>query len=464
LLFLKLKTIMLFRFLKYVQPVWYFNLSSKSTLPLFVDYTKIDSSYKELIKYDSAYSSTEGSLRDAAYQAWHKGIVLFDPSLQLSNSGNLLPVEDEYRFVRKYYNSIWSVYVLVIRLLSFHNPFGEVRSFFKAYNLQRSDLYKNVYNWEDYHSFESELVKREPLVSVIIPTLNRYEFLKDVMLDLESQSHKNFEVIVIDQSEPFQKGFYEGWNLKLQAIHQYEKALWLARNTAIRLAKSEFILLYDDDSRVEPDWIAQHLKCLDFFKVDISAGVSLSVIGAKIPTNYSFIRWADQFDTGNVLIKKDVFRKIGLFDRQFERQRLGDGEFGLRAYLAGCIGISNPYAKRIHLKVAKGGLRQMGSWDGFRPTKITSPRPMPSVIYLSKRYFGKDMAIYDLLIKVPSSVLPFKYKRNTTLLVVGSLLAILVFPFILFQVIKSWKIANGMIKRGPVIDRLPCPDEQYRFV
>lgn len=100
----------------------------------------------------------------------------------------------------------------------------------------------------------------------------------------------------------------------------------------------------------------------------MSSGVSLSTVGAEIPENYSYFCWSSQLDTGNVLLKKDIFRKIGLFDRQFEKQRMGDGEYGLRAYLAGYKNISNPKAKRIHLKVSQGGLRvKGGSWDAWRP-------------------------------------------------------------------------------------------------
>ena len=66
-----------------------------------------------------------------------------------------------------------------------------------------------------------------PLVSVIIPTLNRYVYLKDVFQDLEKQTYKNFEVIVVDQTEPFQEEFYQGWNFNLIYWHQKDKALLL---------------------------------------------------------------------------------------------------------------------------------------------------------------------------------------------------------------------------------------------
>jgi glycosyltransferase involved in cell wall biosynthesis len=443
----------IFRFYRYLQPIWYFNLCAQSQTPYWVDYRKLANEDRRLIDFDSGYTTKTGALRDAAYQALQKGVICFNPEHRLGLVDSVALV-DEYRFVRKYFNPFWGIYVLVIRILTLHNPFHELRAFLLSLKVERSRLFEFQSDSTRYEEFDSGLIRSQPLVSVIIPTLNRYVYLKDVLGDLQNQTYKNFEVIVVDQSEPFQKDFYNGWDLRLNVIHQREKALWQARNFAIKLANGEMVLLYDDDSRVENSWINEHLKCLDFFNADFSAGVSLSRIGARIPENYSIFRWADQFDTGNVMIRKGVFRKIGLFDRQFEKQRMGDGEFGLRAYLCGIIGVSNPQAKRVHLKVESGGLRQMGSWDGFRPTNWFAPRPIPSVLYYSRRYFGNEFAILDLLIKVPASILPLQYKRKPVILLVASVVALLMFPLIVYQVIRSWKIASKMIAEGPKIGEL----------
>jgi hypothetical protein len=149
-----------------------------------------------------------------------------------------------------------------------------------------------------------------------------------------------------------------------------------------------------------------------------------------------------------------MFKDIGLFDRQFEKQRMGDGEFGLRAYLAGYKNISNPYAKRLHLKVGSGGLRQMGSWDGFRPKKWLDPRPIPSVVYLFRKYHGNKAARWALLRTVPSSIMPYRYKSNSLLMVVGVLISILISPLVLVQVWKSWKLAGEKLKEGANIETL----------
>lgn len=442
----------IFNFYRYVQPIWYFNLRARTACDHYwLDYRTLTPDEQKLIELDNGYEDEAARLRDAAYQAWQKGFVDPDGSKSLTLSGKP-STKDEYRFVRKYFHPIWSVYILLIRLIALHNPLCEIAGWWCARRVRRSDLFLKVLDRNMDHA--TGLIEQRPLVSIVIPTLNRYQYLKDVLSDLELQDYKNHEVIVVDQSEPFQPDFYKGWDINLHVVHQEEKALWKARNHAIRISRGEFVLLYDDDSRVDPDWISAHLRGLDFFNADFSAGVSLSVIGARIPENYAFFRWADQFDTGNALIRKDVFRKIGLFDRQFEKQRMGDGEFGLRAYLAGFRGISNPHAKRIHLKVETGGLRQMGSWDGFRPTKWFAPRPIPSVLYLTRRYFGTRLAILDLLIKVPASILPLSFKRKPAVLVLAAMLSICIFPVVMLQVFASWRRASKMIEQGPKIESL----------
>jgi glycosyltransferase involved in cell wall biosynthesis len=343
---------------------------------------------------------------------------------------------------------------LIIRIFTFNNPIKEINGFLKSNNAKRKNYSIHKIEYPDYELFESNLINQNPLISVIIPTLNRYQYLKDVMLDLEKQTYKNFEVIIVDQTDEYQEDFYKNWKLDIKYWHQTEKALWKARNEAIKSAKGDYILMYDDDSLVANDWIYQHLKTLDYFNADISSGVSISKTGDKVPENYSYFRWSDQLDTGNVLLKKSIFTALGLFDRQFEKQRMGDGEFGLRAYLAGYKNISNHKANRIHLKVPEGGLRQMGSWDGWRPKKLFGPRPVPSVLYLARKYFGNSFTVYFILHSILPSFIPYQFKSNKFL----KLFSFLFFPFLLpligYQVFKSWTASSEKLKEGEKIEKM----------
>jgi len=446
----------IFPFLRYANPVWYFNIHKTHTAPFFYDIAKMTPEEQNIVELDKGFSSINVAKRDAAYQMWHKGFVKNASFAMHLETDQAVPTcEDNYRFIRRHFHPIWSWYIFLLRLLGLNNPFQEISAFIMQSRTKRIYPYISVFPHEvAYNQFKSNLIVSGPKVSVIIPTLNRYAYLEDALHDLEKQDYPNFEVIVIDQSSPFQKNFYNKFDLSVIVNQQHEKALWLARNNAVKMSDAQYLLLFDDDSRIEKNWISEHLKCLDFFKSDISAGISISKIGAKTPENYRHFRWADQLDTGNVMIKRTVFEKIGLFDRHFEGQRMGDGEFGLRAHIAGFASISNSQAKRLHLKVGEGGLREMGSWDGFRPKNWFAPRPVPSVLYLYRRYFSTKTVFLGLIIGVLPSLVSYRFKKSKLALLSGSLLSILLLPIVFIQVFRSWFISTKKLKEGPRIELL----------
>lgn len=442
---------MLFQFLKYLQPTNYFQLYRKDGSSIFPIFKNLPKEIQVQLDIDNNFNSELARQYDLSWQAISKGYI---GNAETYTFFEKVPLIDEYRFLQKYFHPIWVFYVLILRILSFNNPFKEISAWKKAKNVKRSKYLQSPIKYPEWNLYSSSLITAKPLVSIIIPTLNRYKYLKDVLEDLEKQDYKNFEVIVVDQSTPYREDFYKEFKLDIQDFHQEERALWLARNSAIKNSKGEYILLFDDDSRVESDWISNHLKCLDFFDAAISSGVSLSLVGGEIPENYAFFCISSQLDTGNVLLKKEVFREIGLFDRQFEKQRMGDGEFGLRAYLNGFKNISNPYASRVHLKVGSGGLREMGSWDAFRTKKLFAPRPIPSVLYFFRKYFGRKRTLLAIIKTVPPSIIPYRYKKNKKMLVLGVLISLFLFPLVLLQVFISWRLATKKLKEGAMVEKL----------
>jgi glycosyltransferase involved in cell wall biosynthesis len=437
-----------FRFLKYLQPVRYFSVPRQNGTYIYPKYQHIPEAIRDTLIPHKKYTSQHAKEYDVVWQAVHAG---FTKGAVFYKTFDRLPVKDEYVFVRSYFSPIWSWYVLFIRLFSLKNPIAELNGFRYSRKVRKQQLAKKALAHSDFTVFESSLVASKPFVSVIIPTLNRYEYLRDVLKDLEKQTYSNFEVIIVYQSDDFAAAFYKNFNLEINLIHQKEKALWLARNTAIEVSRAAYLLFFDDDSRVAEDWILQHLRCLDYFEAEGSSGVSLSAIGDTIPEHYAYFRIADQLDTGNVLLKKSVFRDIGLYDRQFERQRMGDGEFGMRMYMKGFTNISNPYASRIHLKVGTGGLRQMGSWDAFRPKKLFAPRPIPSVLYFYRKYFGDKRSFLGLLKTVPPSIIPYRFKKSRKLKAIGVFISVFLLPLIAIQIVVSWRKATEKLKEGPKI-------------
>ena len=440
----------MFLFLKYIQPTHYFHFNRREKGSIFPQAKELPEEVLQLLKKDDEYSSAAARAYDLSWQAIQKGYI---GDANTYKSFEQLPLVDEYRFIRKNFHRVWVFYVLLIRLLSLKNPLKEIKDYVKTKSVKRIEYGKHPIKYPNYQQFHSALIQEKPMVSVVIPTLNRYEYLKDVLQDLEQQDYENFEVIIVDQSEPFQREFYDQYNLNIQLMHQKEKALWLARNNAIKAARGNIIMLSEDDVRIQSGWITAHLKCLDFFKADISAGPFYPQ-GSDLPQSSSYFKIASQFATGNAAFYKNMMQDIGMFDRQFEKQRMGDGEFGLRAYLAGYKSVSNPKASCIDVKAGEGGLRQLGSWDAFRSKNWLAPKPVPSVLYLFRKYYGNKAAKLALLKTVPSSIMPYQFKRNSYMMVLGALLSLLLLPIVLWQINRSWQLASKKLEEGDKIEYL----------
>jgi len=437
----------MFEFIKYIQPTNYYRLVSSMPQSILLDTI----SNNELLLH---YKDADSSVIDRLYYLLQSGeIPVASQSRNALQDKTIYNTHDNYVFIRRYFSLSQLIYVFFLRLMCLKNPVLEFWCFF--YSMLRVKRVKLVRKaCADWNSFQSQLLQQNPFVSVIIPTLNRYTYLKDVLSDLENQNFKNFEVIIVDQSEPVDFDFYNNWNLNIRLVQQQEKALWLARNSAIEISCGEYILLFDDDSRVEKDWISNHLKCLDFFRCQISAGTTQTIVGGGLGSKDKYFHLSDVFDTGNALVHKSVFTNVGLFDRQFEKERMGDAEFGLRALLGGCSIIANPYSNRIHLKVETGGLRQMGSWDALRPKSLFSPRPIPSVLYLIRKYFGNKEAVFYLLKNIPQSYMPYKFKKNKYMRLTYLLIFPLFIPIAIIAVWKSWRSASQKLHVGSLISKL----------
>jgi hypothetical protein len=385
------------------------------------------------------YSKTESIYLDLAYQALQMGYIPNQSEKPKFQNSVVNGVADNYRFIFRHFGRAKALYVLFWRIISFKNPFREIYTFLN----NREAKVLVTYEEPDQNRFLRE-TNTEPSVSVIIPTLNRYEYLKDVLADLEKQTYKNFDVWICDQTDDYQSEFYKGWDLKLNVFQQENKALWRARNECIRRSEGAFLLFFDDDSRVEPNWIEEHLKIVSQRR--ISAGVTDTVVGGGKGIKSGIYHLSDSLDTGNVMIDRGVFKIAGLFDEKFEKLRMGDGEYGLRCLLNGFEIIYNPLAGRIHLKGESGGLRQMGAWDAIHSIGLFKPRPIPSSLYLARKHFDNETALIYGLSQLPKSLIPYRLKGSGALKKIPYLLgSVLLNPILLLTFYMSWRKSSEML-------------------
>jgi len=101
-------------------------------------------------------------------------------------------------------------------------------------------------------------------LSVVITTYNRKDVLKGLLDCLKKQTDKDFETIVVmdgctDDTEQMLKQ-YNGLNLRWLNTKMSTYGLATARNMGIRDAKDGPVVILDDDSYPDEDFVKQHKK------------------------------------------------------------------------------------------------------------------------------------------------------------------------------------------------------------
>ena len=111
---------------------------------------------------------------------------------------------------------------------------------------------------------EGNLMDGHPLVSVIVPTVNRQEFLVRAIKSILNQTYREFEIIVVndggeDVGEMLSTIDVGGRIVYLRLPKNHERSY--ARNMGIRIARGKYIAYLDDDDQFLPE----HLETLVTF-------------------------------------------------------------------------------------------------------------------------------------------------------------------------------------------------------
>lgn len=89
----------------------------------------------------------------------------------------------------------------------------------------------------------------QPLISIIVPVYKVEKYLKRCVDSILTQTYQNMEIILVDDGSPDNCGAicdrYKETDNRVVVIHKKNGGLSDARNTAIPLAKGEYISFID---------------------------------------------------------------------------------------------------------------------------------------------------------------------------------------------------------------------------
>ena len=102
-------------------------------------------------------------------------------------------------------------------------------------------------------------MKKSPLISIVITYYSYADYLLEAVASIKAQTYDNFEVIVVDDGSPekhvCEMNFGElGFPLKV-VTHETNKGLPEARNTGVKHASGDYLVVLDSDDLIEPTFL-----------------------------------------------------------------------------------------------------------------------------------------------------------------------------------------------------------------
>jgi len=170
-----------------------------------------------------------------------------------------------------------------------------------------------------------------PKVSIIIPTYNQSQYLEEAIESVLNQTYKNIEIIIVDDgSTDNTSEVVKSFDNKIIYIQQKNKGASGARNTGIKKANGQYIAFLDADDM----WLKNKLeKQIEFIQnnpeigllgtgcyqmIDMSKMIHKKIFPAKNEILQKDLIKYNPFIQSSVMIKKDVFNHIDLYDEKFK--------------------------------------------------------------------------------------------------------------------------------------------------
>lgn len=216
-------------------------------------------------------------------------------------------------------------------------------------------------------------------ISIIIPTINRSDFLKQTIGCLIIQEFElPFEIVIVDQSATADKQM-SALSQEYDFIRYFHitafRGLPEARNYGWQKARYDCLLYLDDDILCEPNLLSEHYKYVS----DPDIGIVAGGITEKYSENtdcetgkFDYLRaiphrgfhikqnkYVDHAGGGNFSVKKSVVKSIGGIDENLTKGAAlhEETDFCLRAVKAGYKIYFNYNAHVHHLAAPTGGCR-----------------------------------------------------------------------------------------------------------
>lgn len=177
------------------------------------------------------------------------------------------------------------------------------------------------------------------LVSVIIPTFRRSDYLERAIISAVNQTYKNMEIVVVNDNErgdEFSQRVYDILKKYPSIIlceNDFHKNGSVARNNGLRIANGEYIAFLDDDDYWDSEKIEKQVECLGRQSNEYIACSTLKNFVRDEKVVRRTLKYRDgnvyksvlyrriEVTTSTILIKRCALEKIQGFDENLPRRQ-----------------------------------------------------------------------------------------------------------------------------------------------
>lgn len=220
------------------------------------------------------------------------------------------------------------------------------------------DMEKNKSSWAYFLTYinkptEDEFDEFKPSVTVVVPTCDRPELLRDSLLSLQAQTYSNMDILVFDDFSALRE---DNEKICLELGVKYfcsDKKVYkgLACNQAVAQTKSDYVCFFDDDDLAKPDMVARYIEAFKRDRsIDICSGFADVFEHSELqdntnpPVQYTSYAIGNDFATnilanffgkGTFIIRRGAFDDVGGYEVDELPVPMVDYRFYIKASLAG---------------------------------------------------------------------------------------------------------------------------------
>lgn len=421
--------------------------------------------WEKLGGFDKEYENKQLQALDFAYNALRNcgAIPMYIKDLYTVTDKEKIEIstKDRYVFYRKNFKLDHSIFML------YRKGFWKLSEWNALFYAKKK--YKQRGKLPAIAPRKLNEIQDKPTVSYIIPTMMRQDFTLNLLEDLKNQTYLPSQVIVVDATPETTRdeSLYNSQNYPFEVQFQWQttKGSCRARNEAINLCTGDYIIFGDDDIRIQPNFIENHIKLLQTYNAGACNGLDIRADNQQqnledldqklkaIESERWFVGISESFSNANSCVRREYVSQLVGNDINYDGGYGEDSDFGISLTKIGVSVLHNPFSANLHLKPPVGGYRFWGTqakvmgkkrktqpWELDTPVKRIRPVPSPTIMYQIHKQF------------TPQQLVEYKHKYFSMYLFKGNKwelpLKIIKLPYRLLQFNKSVFYARKLIKLG----------------